>query len=53
MSKKTMLKYFIFLCTFLTLQSCTANRVIEVKSPCVSGQDGPCGPKRYINTWLS
>ena len=48
-----MLKYILILLTFLTLQSCTTGRVIEVKSPCVSGEDGPCGPRRYINTWLN
>jgi len=48
-----MLKYFLILFVFLSLQSCTANRVIEVKSPCVSGDGGPCGPRRPINTWLN
>lgn len=48
-----MLKYIVILFLFVILQSCVANRVIEVKSPCVSGEDGPCGPKRIINTWLN
>ena len=48
-----MLKYFLILFVFLSLQSCTANRVIEVKSPCVSGDGGPCGPRRPINTWMN
>jgi len=30
--------------------SCTG-KVVEVKSPCVSSQDGPCGKKRPINDW--
>ncbi len=47
-----MSKYFLMLVLFLILQSCTANKVIEVKSPCVSGDGGPCGPRRPINTWL-
>jgi hypothetical protein len=25
--------------------------VIDVKSPCVSTEDGPCGPKRPVNDW--
>lgn len=48
-----MYKYLLILLAFLMLQSCTANKVIEVKSPCVSGQDGPCGPRKAVNTWLS
>lgn len=47
-----MSKYFLFVVLFLVLQSCTANKVIEVKSPCVSTEDGPCGPRKPINTWL-
>ena len=47
-----MSKYFLFVVLFLVLQSCTANKVIEVKSPCVSTEDGPCGPRKLINTWL-
>lgn len=47
-----MSKYFLVLIAFLMLQSCMANRVIEVKSPCVSGENGPCGPKKIVNTWL-
>lgn len=46
------MKYILLLITFLSLQSCVANRVIEVKSPCVSGEDGPCGPRRPVNTWM-
>ncbi len=48
-----MAKYIFVLFLFIFLQSCVANRVIEVKSPCVSGEDGPCGPRRIINTWLN
>ena len=48
-----MFKYFLILLAFLMLQSCTANKVIEVKSPCVSGQDGLCGHRKAVNTWLS
>lgn len=47
-----MKKYLLFLFVFFALQSCAANRVIEVKSPCVSIDGGPCGPRRPINTWL-
>lgn len=43
---------FIFV-LFLFIQSCTATKVVDVKSPCVSGKDGPCGPRRPVNTWLN
>jgi hypothetical protein len=48
-----MKKYFIILLLFLVFQSCSSNRVIEIKSPCVSADDGPCGPRIPINTWLN
>lgn len=48
-----MLRYFLIAVMFLALQSCTANKVIEVKSPCVSGEDGPCGKRIPVNTWLN
>jgi len=28
-----------------------ANKVIDIKSPCVSVEDGPCGPKKSVNDW--
>lgn len=34
----------------LLFSSCT-KRVIDVKSPCVSNEGGPCGPKMPINDW--
>ncbi|MDR2526290.1 MAG: hypothetical protein LBC92_00240 [Rickettsiales bacterium] len=46
------MKYLFFLFSFLILQSCTANRVIEVKSPCVGAEGSPCGPRIPVNTWL-
>jgi hypothetical protein len=35
--------------SFLTV-SCSS-KVIDVKSPCVSRDDGPCGSKKPINDW--
>lgn len=32
------------------MASCS-KKVIEVKSPCVSAQDGPCGPRIPVNDW--
>jgi len=34
----------------LILSSCST-KVVDVKSPCVSASDGPCGPKKPINDW--
>jgi len=48
--KATMKKFLLFfLLSFLAI-SCS-NRVVDVKSPCVSGKQGPCGPKKPINDW--
>ncbi len=32
------------------LSTCS-NKVVDVKSPCVSTNNGPCGPKKPINDW--
>ena len=32
--------------------SCSQKKIIDVKSPCVSKDDGPCGPKKPVNKWL-
>jgi len=40
---------FIFI-SLIIFCSC-ANKVIDVKSPCVSSKKGPCGPKKPINDW--
>jgi hypothetical protein len=45
-----MKKYFFIAISLMFLCSC-ANRVIDVKSPCVSSKHGPCGPKKPINDW--
>ncbi|MDR0423808.1 MAG: hypothetical protein LBH46_04475 [Rickettsiales bacterium] len=46
------MKKIIVLLVFVFLASCSTNRVIEVRSPCVSNDDGPCGPRVPVNTWL-
>lgn len=46
------LKIALVFLVFILTQSCTTTKVIDVKSPCVSGEDGPCGPKIPVNTWL-
>ena len=27
------------------------DKIVDIKSPCVSLEDGPCGPKKSINDW--
>ncbi|MDR1494904.1 MAG: hypothetical protein LBI29_02605 [Rickettsiales bacterium] len=44
-------KYLGIAVVVFLIQSCTAAKVVDVKSPCVSGKNGPCGPKRPINDW--
>ena len=49
--KSSNMKKVIFIITaFLFAASCSS-KVIDVKSPCVSNDDGPCGPKKSINEW--
>ncbi len=45
------MKRLVFiLAIFFSIASCST-KVIDVKSPCVSNEDGPCGPKKPINDW--
>ena len=41
----------VFMLTLSLITSCSDGNVIDIKSPCVSLEDGPCGPKRPINDW--
>jgi hypothetical protein len=45
-----MKKIFLILLMVAVVHSC-ASKAIDVKSPCVSNDDGPCGSKRPINNW--
>ncbi len=45
-----MKKIILILTIFSFVASCSG-KVIDVKSPCVSRDDGPCGPKKPINDW--
>ena len=49
---KKCFKYLFILVLFLCVQSCMNTKVVDVKSPCVSGKDGPCGHRVPVNTWL-
>ena len=46
------IKLILIVFTLLFIQSCVNTKVIDVKSPCVSGKNGPCGPRIPVNTWL-
>ncbi len=47
----TFYQKLIFLCLITALSSCSGGRVVDIKSPCVSTNDGPCGPRQSINDW--
>ncbi|MBL6664573.1 MAG: hypothetical protein ISQ34_01880 [Rickettsiales bacterium] len=48
---KTNIKLILLFSTILLFANSCSSRVIDVKSPCVSTEDGPCGPKKPINNW--
>lgn len=45
-----MKKIFLIILALTFMTSCS-KKVIEVKSPCVSAKDGPCGPRVPVNDW--
>jgi hypothetical protein len=45
------MKNIILLLLFISIFSCSSNKVVDLKSPCVSIEDGPCGSKKPINDW--
>ena len=48
---KEIIKYTLLFSTILLLGNSCSSKVVDVKSPCVSNDGGPCGPKKPINTW--
>jgi len=48
---KSIIKATLLFSTILLLANSCSSRVVDVKSPCVSTDDGPCGPKTPINKW--
>lgn len=48
--KNVAFKIFTILLVTVFASSCK-NRIVDVKSPCVSNEDGPCGEKKPINDW--
>jgi hypothetical protein len=45
------MKNFLILAFFLCGLSSCSTKVVDIKSPCVSNEEGPCGPKKPINDW--
>lgn len=46
-----MKKFLIIASLSLLISSCSGGKVLDVKSPCVSNNDGPCGPRKPVNDW--
>ncbi len=49
--KSSNMKKVIFILTAFFFAASCSGKVIDVKSPCVSNDDGPCGSKKSINEW--
>lgn len=45
-----MKKLIIAIILASAIVSCST-KTVDVKSPCVSLEDGPCGPKKPVNSW--
>lgn len=45
------MKKLLLIISLLTLMSSCKSKTVDIKSPCVSTDDGPCGPKKSINNW--
>lgn len=45
------MKKLILIISLLTLVTSCKSKTLDIKSPCVSLEDGPCGPKKPINDW--
>ena len=44
------IKTLICICLIVIPISCSS-KAVAIKSPCVSLEGGPCGPKKSINDW--
>ncbi len=45
------MKKIIAIMLFFGFAASCSSKVVDVKSPCVSKDGGPCGPKKSINDW--
>ncbi len=48
--KNVALKTFMIFAIAAVTFSCK-NRIVDINSPCVFNEEGPCGPKKPINDW--
>ena len=49
---KKLAKKFTFICLLVSSASCVGNnKIVDIKSPCVSAKDGPCEPRKSVNDW--
>ncbi len=48
--RKTTVRIIIFTGLLALTISCSS-KTVDIKSPCVSLEGGPCGPKRSVNDW--
>ena len=47
------IKICVIMFVLVLIQSCARSKVVDVKSPCVSGEDGPCSVRKPVNTWMN
>ena len=45
------MKKVILALSLLVLVFSCKSKTIDIKSPCVSTEDGPCGPRKQVNEW--
>jgi uncharacterized protein YceK len=45
------MKKIVLIFIVLLMSSCASSKTIDIKSPCVSASDGPCGPRMPVNDW--
>jgi len=45
------MKKSLYLIIIMFLMFSCTNKVVDIKSPCVSTDGGPCGPMKPINDW--
>jgi len=45
------MKKLILTLIVLTITISCSTKTVDVRSPCVSNDGGPCGPKKPINDW--
>jgi hypothetical protein len=46
-----MIKIISFIILLFSVTACFGKKYVDIKSPCVSSEDGPCGTKIPVNDW--